>query len=76
MSKTETEDLDLAELGLYHKKDSSVPEEDYLLSGYTSMGKQLWVRKSEHGKKWRLYKDGSIAFGEKKQLTIGKGKKK
>lgn len=72
----DTEDLDLSSFGLYHQKEPGVPEDDYFLSGYTTMGKQLWVRKSEHGQKWHLYKDGSVAFGLPTTNKVTKKRKK
>lgn len=54
------EELDCSDLGLYLKKDSSVPDDDYFDSGYRSFGKILWARKSDEGKKWCTYEDKEI----------------
>jgi hypothetical protein len=54
------EDLDTSGLGLYLTKDPSVPEDDYIDSGWISFGRTLWQRKSEEGVKWHTYEDTEI----------------
>lgn len=54
------EDLDVSGLGLYLEKDPNVPDDDYFDSGYLSLGRTLWQRKSEEGIKWHVYEDKEI----------------
>jgi hypothetical protein len=58
--KLEIEDIDVSGMGLYLKKDPNVPDDDYFDSGWTSLGRPLYQRKSEEGKKWHQYEDKGI----------------
>jgi hypothetical protein len=54
------EDLDLSGIGLYLERDPGVPGDDYFDSGYTSLGRTLWARHSDEGKKRHTFTDTEV----------------
>lgn len=54
------EDLDLSGIGFYLTKDPNVPDDDYEFTNYTSLGRSLWQRKSDLGKKRFEFEDKEI----------------
>ena len=56
----EIEDLDLSEFGLYLEEQCDINDPDVFDSGYLSLGRTLYKKKSDEGKKWIVFSDTKI----------------
>ena len=58
--KLEIEDLDLSAMGWYLESQCNINDPDVFDSGYTSLGRTLYKKKSDEGKKWRIFYDTDL----------------
>jgi hypothetical protein len=54
------EDLDLSQMGLYLDTQCDINDLDVFDSGYTSLGRTLYKKKSEEGVKRRVFYDTEL----------------
>jgi len=54
------EDLDLSTMGLYLENQCDISDPDVYNSGYLNLGRILYKKKSDEGKKWRIFSDTGL----------------
>jgi hypothetical protein len=56
----EIEDLDMSGMGLYLEEQCDINDPDVFDSGCLSLGRTLYKKKSDEGKKWHVFSDTDL----------------